>query len=253
LGAIMSGKNKKILEGHKKVVTRFIPPMMQLGLTEISYVHQIFPEIIWMALVNEKFGYRGGIRLIENVAKAATEVKGTEKHLNFSLSSSFSELTPATQENLLEILSNRKILLSLQQAIAPLVILYKGFPMSFIGKPNELPDNNVLINILKNSIDKYIDKYETPSLIIQSNILYIRSLTGGLHFSSHIDVPDLNIFFTDPDSYEAKRAAGFVRSGALTEFMPMGEVRPNDWAKLFWNQNYHLDACDFSWENDDNN
>lgn len=248
----MSEKNKKVLEGHKKVGTKFIPPMMQLGLTEISYIHQIFPEIIWMALVNEKFGYRAGIRLIEGVAKAANEVKETERHLNFSLSSSFSELNQSAQEKLLKILSNREILPNLQEAIAPLVILYRGFPMSFIGKPNEFLGKNILIDMVKTSIEKYLDKYETPSLIIQSNILYIRGLTGGLHFSPDIDVPDLNVFFTDPDSDEAKRAAGFVRSGALTEFMPMGEVRPNEWAKLFWNQNYHLDDCDFSWENDDN-
>ena len=60
-------EKKIVLEGHKKVGSKFIPPMMQLpNWTEISYINQILPEIIWMGLINDEFGYRDGIDLSFN-------------------------------------------------------------------------------------------------------------------------------------------------------------------------------------------
>jgi hypothetical protein len=64
-------------------------------------------------------------------------------------------------------------------------------------------------------------------------------------------VPDLNSLIDAPESEEAKRAAGFVRNGVMSEFMPMGKVKDNAWARAFWNQGYKIDACDFSWEADE--
>jgi hypothetical protein len=54
----MSNKKKIILGDHKKVGSKFIPPMAQLGITDVSTINQIFPEIIWMGLLNDSYGYR---------------------------------------------------------------------------------------------------------------------------------------------------------------------------------------------------
>ena len=45
---------------------------------------------------------------------------------------------------------------------------------------------------MKECIDNHIDKYETPSLVIQANVVYVKRSTSGLHIAQHIEVPDLN-------------------------------------------------------------
>ena len=45
----MTQKKKKILEGHKRIGKRFIPPMMQLPMMRsTSYVNDMLPELVWI-------------------------------------------------------------------------------------------------------------------------------------------------------------------------------------------------------------
>jgi hypothetical protein len=37
-----------VLNDHKRVGKMFIPPMAQIGLTEVSWVKTILPELIWL-------------------------------------------------------------------------------------------------------------------------------------------------------------------------------------------------------------
>ena len=56
-------KKKRVLEGHKKVGSRFITPMKQLpNMKSISYVNQMMPELIWIGLINDSIGYVKGAR-----------------------------------------------------------------------------------------------------------------------------------------------------------------------------------------------
>jgi hypothetical protein len=243
---------KTILEGHKKVGNKFIPPMMQLpNWSEISYVNLMLPEIIWMGLINDEFGYRDGISLSTNLANRAFELKETDKHINFALVSNFSLLSNEKKIELIKGLEESLEIGRYRHSLLPLIVLYEDFPLSFIGAGEEEYDREQLIEKMKACIDRYIDKYETPAMIIQANLMYIRGTNGGLHVASHIEIPDLNVLIEDPESEAAKRAGGFVRISAMQEFMPMGEDRYGDWSKIFWDQGYKIDKCDFSWDEND--
>ncbi len=225
---------KTILKGHKKVGSKFIPPMMQLpNWSEISYVNLMLPEIIWMGLINDEFGYRAGINLSANLANRAFELKETDKHINFALVSNFNLLSTEAKNEFIKSIEESSDIGRYRRSLLPLIVLYEDFPLSFIGTGEEEYDRDQLIERMKACIDKHIDKYETPAMIIQANLMYIRGTNGGLHVAPHIEVPDLNILIDDPESEAAKRAGGFVRTSAMQEFMPMGEDRYGDWSKTF--------------------
>jgi len=244
-------KKKKVLEGHKKVGSKFIPPMMQITpFSEISYINQILPEIIWMGLLSDKYGYRRAKELVFDICEKAFEIKDTDKHVNFTLASNFNHLSKDKKQELVNYLSERSTLHAYQEALMPLTKLYKDCPLSFLESRENTIDTEQLVSIMKECIDNHIDKYETPSLVIQANVVYVRRSTGGLHIAQHIEVPDLNSLIDAPESEEARKTEGFVRTSVMSEFMPMGEERDDTWAKSFWNQGYSLDKCDFSWESD---
>ena len=245
-------KKKTVLEDHKKVGNKFIPPMMQLpNWNEISYINQILPEIIWMGLINDKYGYRNGIDLSSKIATKAFELRETDKHINFTIASNFNLLSENKKSEIVRDLTKSSDISKYRDALLPLIALYQGFPLSFLGMSQEIRKKEELIAIMKKCVERHFNKYETPASIIQANVIYVRRSTGGLHLASHIEMPDLNSLLDDPESEKAKRAQSFVRIGAMQEMMPMGDTQNCDWARSFWNQGYKIYECDFSWEKND--
>ena len=66
-----------VLSDHKKVGKKFIPPIIdKLGSTfqETSWVKFSIPELVWIALLNYRCGYKDGADLSLSLAKATKEV-----------------------------------------------------------------------------------------------------------------------------------------------------------------------------------
>lgn len=206
-----------------------------------------------MGLISDAYGYKRSIELVFDICKKAYEIKETDRHLNFTLASNFNCLSQENKRELIDYLSSQSTLQAYQSALLPLTKLYKDSPLSFLDTEDGEFDHGNLISKMKESIRNHIDKYKTPSLVIQANVIYVRGATGGLHIAEHIQVPDLNVLIDAPESEQAKKAEGFVRTSVMSEFMPMGEERDEEWPRAFWNQGYLLDKCDFSWETDELN
>ena len=199
----MKNKQGNILNDHQRKGSKFIPPGAQIGkIEEISYVNQIFPEIIWMGLLNKREGYRDGVRIVEFMAKRLSEMKNTDEYFNFSLTSSYTQLDAELKMKIVDELKKEQLLPALQKSLAPLTCLYERFPMAFIGPPDEHYSRATLINILKNCISECMDRTSQPGVVMQSLVLYIRGITGHLCFSEGIEPPDLDKILTDFDSEE---------------------------------------------------
>jgi len=242
------GRSQQILKDHKRVGKKFVPPMIHLlgGLQEISYVHQILPETIWVGLINDELGYRAGIELCTQLAKTAKEIHQSEKFVNFALCSSYSLLTDEEKPKIIERIEHSRTFGQLRACLAPLVILYEGFPMAFLGKNNDSVNKHALIDRLKQSVARHMNKYETPGMAIQTAVIYIRGITGGLCYANDVEVPDLNAIITNPESEAGKKAAGSVRAYVLSEMMPAGKPLESGWAASFWNQGHKIDTCELN-------
>ena len=238
-------KNKKeILNGHKKIGNKFVPPFLQLaGLAEVSYVNQILPEIIWIGFMNEAYGYRRGIEVCLELCREAQKVCSVKKITNFAVASSFNELQQEEKESLVFGLKERSILAIIQPPLAPLINLYSDFPMSFLSPASTEQSRTSQLATVRACVDHHLDKYQVPAMAAQAAVIYIRAMTGGLSLSQNIEVPDLDAIIASPNSEAGKRAAGFVRATILTEFGELG--RKDSWASSFWDQNYKLDGCKF--------
>ena len=206
-----------------------------------------------MGLINEQLGYRDGIELSGAICQKAFDIKSTEQHVNFSMASNFDILTADQKPALLEDLDKSGTLESYRTYLAPLIQIYEDFPLAFLGQSGEAPDRSALIATLKASVENHFDRYEMPGMVLQANIIYVRGVTGGLLLPEGMEQPDLNAIIEDPESESGRRAGSFVRATVLTEFMPVENISLDDWARSFWNTNYALDDCDFSWEKDADN
>lgn len=241
-------KNKKILEDHKKVGKKLVPPMMHsVPLQETSYIEELLPEIIWMGLIHDELGYHKGIDIIRAFIKSAFDSYTSENYINFSLASNLSKLADCEKESLIQKLIKNGLYLEISELLAPLIYFYDDSPFSFLNKEVDLStsEEKELLEKLKTSIDHLFDRYETPSVVAQLNVFYTRVLDGKISFPVDMDLPDFNVLINDPHSDEANKAAGFVRNSVKHEYMFEITEHDSSWSKSFWNQSYKLDNCEF--------
>lgn len=235
---------KKILEGYKRQGKRFIPPMKQISsLRESSYVNDLLPELIWLGLIHDRSGYQFGARTLEAIIEVTQKWPVTKKPMNYALQSAYTNLSNEQKEELISIWKRQHLFEDIQYALAPLVLLYEGFPLAFVGPPPSVIQQNTLIERIKRCVGRHLDKHETPAIVLHGTMLLTRLVAGTLKIAAHIDIPDLNSVIERPDSDEAKRAASFMRASAMAEFC-MLDVENNNWARYFWNRGAELTPCE---------
>lgn len=239
-------RQKGILQDHKRVGKRFVPPFLQLpNLKELNYVKLIFPHLAWMGLLNDRFGCKQGVGLSVELAKLAQSLLGSEKHVNFALCGSYDALSHEAKSRMVRECDEKGWLKDIQRALAPITLQYDEFPMAFLGIGDLSVNPETLLQELKRTVASCLNKYETPGLVLQANLIVIQGATGGLYFSKDVKLPDIEAIIKSPDSEAAKHAAAFVRAGAMAMFQPEDLLSHEKWSKSFWNQGYKVDSCSF--------
>ena len=209
---------------------------------EYSYVDDMLPELIWLGLIHEAAGYKFGARLLELVVEATSHRDDPQRAYNYALQVSYAALSEETRSAILQRWEQEDMLDTIRDALAPLVLLYDGCALAFVGPPSNVYSNTSLVARIKDCVGNHLDKYETPGVALHGAMLLTRLIAGSIEFAEHIDLPDLNAVFEKPGSDAARRAASFMRANAGAEWGVL-EV-PNQWAKHFWNRNAELSPCE---------
>lgn len=243
---------RKPLADHVRVGKKFIPPLKRLkGLLEVRYDLDILPEIIWMGLVNDEFGIQQGTEIIARFCEIAYATCPDQGVQVYTFAGDYSCIGPECQARIVSELQKEGLLRPLSVALAPLAQLYDGFPLGFLMDDKCKASDKDLVSIMRVCVERHSDKYKTPSLVIQADVLYVQGLIGKLLFPKDMEVPDLNSLIERPNSDAAAKTAAFVRSGVLNMLATPDGLRKNDWGSRFWNQNLSIDACEFVRESDD--
>jgi hypothetical protein len=58
---------------------KFVPPMQQLGpWKDANWLGTVLPELLWIGLLNQRYGFKDGAELSLALARAATQATGIE-------------------------------------------------------------------------------------------------------------------------------------------------------------------------------
>ena len=118
--------------------------------------------------------------------------------MNFALCGSYSLLSPETKSQIVTECEERGLLNDIRRSLAPLALLYDDFPMAFLGIGDFDVRHGVLLQELKQTVGKCINNYETPGLMLQTNLIMVQAVTGGLSISNDIQLPDFASIIKDP-------------------------------------------------------
>lgn len=238
---------QSVLKDHRKIGKKFVPPFIdKLGSTfqETSWVKLSIPELIWIALLNYRCGYKDGADLSLCLAKATKEVTGENEW--YAPLSSFSKLSKQQKLQIVEILTQKDKYHDLFIGLIPLISLYPKFPLRFIGKvkrPNK-EEKATYLSQMKNVLDKIYDKHTKEAIFTQANAIYICFVLGKLQVTSKSSLANFPEIENYPHTEESRKIAASIRA-SINGFIGLdigGEK--TDWPNYFWNHGLEIDNCE---------
>jgi hypothetical protein len=239
----------ELLSDHKREGKKFIPPMLTLGVfKEVGWKENILPELIWVALINEKYGPRDGAELCLKVAQAAIEaVSDPDKKQKplYAGASSFALLNDAEQNKMVELLDKKSKLWPVRAALQPLVFFYPECPMSFLFRDNAANRNDGTpdIQVIKRILDAHFNRWDKPATMVQANAVYIAFVTGKLKVFEGLSLANFPAIQNFPETEESLQVAGAVRGTVSTFFGGEADYLRTSWPSYFWNRGLELEGC----------
>jgi hypothetical protein len=234
-------KNKKtILEGYKKVGKKFIPPLVQYeGFREINWVNDIVPEIIWIAVVQKKLGYKVANEAISELHKNYLEICDT-KYIN-SFFSSYDSMSDETKAKLKNQFSSNQYFSKFFEGIKDLQYYFPNHPLQFLYDDRAIQKSEVSIQLLKDSIKGILDRRSEAGTIAQASVLFNSMATGKFN------APVGSIFweFEEIDNYPKTEKSLLLASSirAMINAFMHKETRniECEWVKCFWQKSFQLE------------
>ncbi|WP_066663027.1 MULTISPECIES: hypothetical protein [unclassified Sphingomonas] len=235
----------RILDDHQRVGSRIRSSfLLQANFQETSYVDQILPEIVHIAMILQEFGYYDGIRLCEKLFTALG------RHRDESSLPFVSNLAVGAEQaaEVLADLEGQGALTALQKANTPLCLL-PSWPLRFLGAIDMERDE--ALATLTSCVDSILDKSHSPPCAAMATVMYWQGVCGKLHYSANVAPPDLNVMISDPSSAAAGKARAQVRAFMMAFGAMDGEhgTPKKDWGSTFWRECFRLSGC--SYEEDD--
>jgi hypothetical protein len=122
----------KILSDHIKRGKKLIPPFLAMGThVDVSWVNKILPEIIWLAIINEKIGNKDGAEISRLLIESASNLNKSDKKI-YAYLSSYENIDNGFKENLINNLKHLGILSELKDCLSDFLCIYPKCPLTFI-------------------------------------------------------------------------------------------------------------------------
>jgi hypothetical protein len=252
-----AGQRSRVLSDHRKVGKKFVPPMMQdFNFQLVKFASQAIPELVWLAMLNDRFGWREGARLGVEMAKLAldisievgNEAKGSSSHKTpdlFAFSSAFGSLSDESKTQLVERMKFAGIWEPIIAGLAPLAHLYSEFPFTFVFAGAGILAIEEDMGLVKSVLLPLHDKYSLGAVSMYANAIYIAFATDRLKIvvdenekSPMANFPAIQGY---PATEESKMIAASVRASLLS-MIGMSEISM-DWSIHFWNRGLQLEQC----------
>jgi hypothetical protein len=243
-----SPARQRALSDHKQIGKRFIPPFVAaMPITEVGWVKEILPELLWLALLEQQYGLERSPDIALALSNAALEVTD-DKSRWFALCSSYAALSELQRDEVVARLRATRELGLLQQPLYPLIHYYPECPLSFLfdAASRERQVGGVSLATVKEAVATLFDRRSVLATRAQASGVYLAFVGGQLSVDKSVSLANFPEVANYPSTEESARIAAAVRA-AVTMFV--GE-RPADssatWCRYFWNRGLEVESCEWA-------
>jgi hypothetical protein len=246
----MSKKSLKshVLSDHKKIGKRFVPPFIAAigNLSEVSWVDQIIPQLIWIARLIDTFGFKKGVDHSLAIARIAKESADKEKTDWFGWLSSFSNLSEQQKSFIIEKLTAEGILDEISSAFSSFVTFYPAFPLLFLTTitPKDLGNDTVAeLEEIKQTLLNLYDRRSVFAMRVQATVIYLAFVNDFLKVAKGLALADFPEIENYPNTERSKEVAASIRA-TINSFAGLVEDAGfNSWSNYFWNRGLEIEPC----------
>jgi hypothetical protein len=247
-GQNFTTRRKPVLLDHQRIGKRLIPPLMQeINYQEISWGKQLIPELIWLALINNRYGYMKGAELALALPKSVEEA--TKNHPMgawFVTVSSYTQLSIEEKKKTVELLRSKNAFDQYRAALLPLFYFYPSCPLSFLFDLETKIEIDIgELEEIKRVVESIFDRRSVEATFIQANAVYIGFTVGKLVVSPDVSLarfPEVQYY---PNTEVSKQVAASIRATVNTIF-GIDVIKDGlSWPTYFWNHGLELEKCNF--------
>lgn len=247
-GQKFSTRKKPVLPDHQQIRKRLIPPLMQgINYQEISWRKQLIPELVWLALINNRYGYMEGAELALALPKSVEEA--TKNHPMgawFVTVSSYTQLSIEEKKKTVELLRSKNVFDQYRIALLPLIYFYPYCPLSFLFNLETIKEIDTGdLEEIKKALESISDRRSVEATFIQANAVYIGFTVGKLVVSPNVSLarfPEVQYY---PNTEVSKQVAANIRAMVNTIFDVDDIKDDSSWPAYFWNHGLELEKCSF--------
>lgn len=242
---------KPVLDDHVKVKKKLVSPLMNsLGerLSQYSWTKQIAPQLIWIALLIDRYGYQKGVNLSLELVKASADESNAVESPLFAKFSAFVRLNGDEKGRIIKAIGLSE-LNEICEALEPLSALINSHPLYFLNEgraeKHELGERLPLV------LRDFYDRNSRIAVLSMATVYYLGIKQGKIHVAQHM-MDDLIYSFEKidryPDTEDSQRVAGRFRAAAPMFIMgPKGEDQDSTdddaWVSLFWEKIAGFGPC----------
>ena len=202
------------------------------NLAYVSWFREILPDVLWIALLIDRFGPERGIELALGLVEAAETVRPPIDDANENqpwgwtplLADCYTALSPEDRQRIIDCL-DAQTRADLQDALLPLAGMYSEFPMTFLvdeaWRRTQRVDPDEALATLSRVIQEAADRRKKPATWIQGACVYCAEVTGRLRMTADSSLyQNFNAIERYPETEESIKIASLVR--ATTNMMLSG-------------------------------
>lgn len=235
--------DKRVLQDHKKIGKKFIPPLLQLrDVVTIKWQLPILPELLWLALLNSVCGPRIGAELALALASNASKLMPKNW---FAPASSYSSLLIEQKTEVVGKLQRTEKLEAIQKALNSLLWFYPACPLAFLFPtgPSAPEDPKSALEDFKSCLGGLYNKFDQAPMMMQANAIYIAFVTGKLTVAPHTPLANFPEMEKYPTTPESQRVGSGVRAATMA-FFGHNYDKASAWPQYFWNRGLEIEPCD---------
>jgi hypothetical protein len=213
-----------------------------MNLTETIWLDDLLPELVWIALINARFGKKRGAELCVELAKAAASCSSDAPGA-FAFISEYGRLRPTEQECVIAKLAGSGALGHLSNALQVLATYYSECPLGFLWTTQEpVPRIEDNLQELKLLVLDIVDRHGITATFVQATAVYVYFLNGKLTACPGSTLADFMAIEAYPNSDASLKVATAVR--ALINGFPGSLNLSTYWRHYFWDRGRKLEACE---------
>lgn len=249
---------KRVLADHKQVGKTFMPPFLAgLGpeisekLGTVSWIDDLLPELIWIAVLVDSFPERRAAELTLACGQETERFVRNDRVKQYAFAFAYRGVTPEQAHQIRKALAVRDVLNDLQSSLWPLVSLYADCPLAFLFDDRALQTYKVPLDKslarLKSAVWECLDdRRGRQSMIVQTAALATLVATGALHIPDKFALGNLNAITRYPDTDESRAVAASVRAALNAMHGLLSDEKGHrEWCQYFWRHGYLISVCEF--------